>query len=369
MSNIAVQRLYNQRLLQTEFQTPSEVVAWMGAVQSQDYAFAKWALGLRLVNGTDAVIEQAFNAGAILRTHVMRPTWHFVTPADIRWMLELTAPRVNAFNAYKYRQLELDEPLLRRSSAALAKALQGGKQLTRNELRVVLQKAGVATGPLHRGGEHRMAYILMWAELDGVICSGPRRGKQFTYMSLDERAPHARKLTRDEALAELTRRYFASHGPATTQDFAWWSGLTMADAKAGLDMHGSQLSHEVIGGRTCWFSSVETAVKDKAVAAHLLPALDEYTVAYQDKSAVFDPTDTKRLGDRGEFLTNHVIVVNGRIAGTWRRKLKKDAVIFTCNLFATLKTAEQRLFAAAIQRYGKFLDLAVVGEVGVTRIS
>lgn len=362
MLNIAVQRLHHQRLVQTQFQAPGEVVAWMGAVQAQEYAFAKWALGLRMMDATDAVIEQAFNEGTILRTHLMRPTWHFVTPADIRWMLELTGPRVNAFNAYKYRQLELDDALFRRSHAAIVKALQGGQQLTRAELREVLQRADIATTGIPPGSEHRTSHILMRAELDGVICSGPRRGKQFTYMLLEERAPHAKTLMRDEALAELTRRYFTSHGPATMRDFAWWSGLTMADVKAGLATLGSPLSHEVINGQTYWFSSAPPIVHKEIITAHLLPVLDEYTVSYKDRSAVLDTRYTKQIGSWNEILIDHAIAVNGQVVGTWQRTLKKDTVVVTFNPFTTLADAEQQTVAAAARRYGGFLRVPVMYE-------
>src|SRR5438034_1155848 len=243
--NIAHQRLHNQFITQQTFEKAGDVLRWLGAVQAQDYAAAKWALGLRTQNSTDNLIEQAFTDGTILRTHVMRPTWHFVLPADIRWMLALTAPRVLSTIAYYDRTLELDDAVFTQSNAVLAKALQGGKQLTRTELVSVLQQAGIATDNLQRIG-----HILMHAELDGIICSGARRSKQFTYALLDERAPQAGTLDCEEALAEFARRYFTSHGPATLQDFVWWSGLTVDDARACLEMVTSQLMHEVVDGQT-----------------------------------------------------------------------------------------------------------------------
>src|SRR5579859_7689416 len=237
--DIAHRRLHNQFLSQQTFEKPGELVQWLGAVQAQDYGAAKWALGLRLHGTTDTMIEQAFAGGEILRTHVMRPTWHFVTPADIRWMLMLTAPRVLAASAYYFRLSELDDALFAKTNAALAEALQGDKQLTRSELALALQQAGIAVGDLLR-----LTYIIMRAELDGIICSGARRGKQFTYALLDERVPQSRVLDHNEALAEFALRYFTGHGPATLQDFVWWSGLTVADAKAGLEMASSQLIRE-----------------------------------------------------------------------------------------------------------------------------
>jgi hypothetical protein len=268
--NIPYQRLVNQRIARPTFKKPEEVVGWLGAVQAQDYAGAKWALGLRMQGAAECDIEQAFAKGDILRTHLLRPTWHFVTPADIRWLLELTAPRVHAANAYMYRKLELDGVVFKRSVAALSKALQGGEHLTRSELRDVLQKAGVATD-----GEFRMSYLMMHAELEGIVCSGPRRGKQFTYALLDERAPQANTLPHDEALAELARRYFTSRGPARLQDFAKWSGLTVADARSGLEAVKAQLQSDVVGDEAYWFLAAAPPAKDGSPTAHLLSVYDE----------------------------------------------------------------------------------------------
>src|SRR5260221_11504732 len=212
--DIAHQRLHNQLITQRMFEKPGDVVQWLGAVQAQDYAAAKWALGLRMQGAIDESIEQAFADGTILRTHVMRPTWHFVTPADIRWMLALTAPRVNASNARYYRRLELDDAVFAKSNAVVTKALQGGNQLTRVELGAVLEQAGMATHDLLR-----LTYMVGRAELDGLICSGAKRGKQFTYALLDERAPQTKTLARDEALPELAKRYFTGYGPATLKDY------------------------------------------------------------------------------------------------------------------------------------------------------
>ena len=205
---------------------------WLGAVQAQDYHGAKWALALRTRGVDSAALDRAFDAGAFLRTHVMRPTWHFVAPEDLRWLLALTGPRVHAVNAHPYRAFELDAPLFRRAHALLTRALRGGRSLTRLELATALEAGGIAA----RG--QRLAYIVMHAEIDALVCSGPMRGKQHTYMLLEERVPPAPALARDEALATLARRYFTSHGPATAHDFAWWSGLTVADAREGVALAG-----------------------------------------------------------------------------------------------------------------------------------
>ncbi len=227
--HIAYERLLRQRIAGEGLERPADVVRWMGAVQAQDFAAAKWAVGLRTNACTDAGVEEAFARGEILRTHVMRPTWHFVAPEDIRWMQALTSAYVKAQMGYQFRRLELDPAVFKRSTAAMVKALRDGQQLTRAELAQVLARAGI------QGDGLRLAHIIAHAELDAVLCSGGRRGRQFTYALVDERAPNARKLPRDEALATLTERYFASHGPATLRDYAWWSGLSAAAVKAGLE--------------------------------------------------------------------------------------------------------------------------------------
>jgi len=350
--DIAHRRLHNQLITQPMFEKPGDVVQWLGAVQAQDYAAAKWAVGLRLQDATADDIEQAVADGAILRTHVMRPTWHFVAPADIRWLLALTAPRVHAASAYYYHAQGLDDAIFTRSNAALAKALQGGKQLTRLELVSVLKHIGIITENLG------FLYIIMHAELDGVVCSGARRGNQFTYALLEERVPQTRTLDHDEALAEFARRYFTSHGPATLQDFVWWSGLTTADARSGLAMVTSELMHEVVDDQAYWFTASASPTKELSQTAYLLPNFDEYTVGYKDRSAVIDASQMEKFDSRGNVL-NNVLVLDGQVVGTWKRTLKKDAVIITPNLFIPLTTAGTHAFASAANRYGAFLEKSV----------
>ena len=343
-------RLHHQRLSSTRFTRPDQVVAWLGAVQAQDYPGAKWAVGQRMRHATDEVIEKAFAEGSILRTHVLRPTWHFVTPADIRWMLELTAPRVKSAIGFNCRRMSMDDAIFKRSQKAIVAALRGGRQLTRDALRQAIQHAGIATDDV------RFVLILMRAELDGVICSGARIGKQFTYALLDERVPRSHTLTRDEALAELTRRYFTSRGPATVRDFVWWSGLTAADAKAGIEMMGRRLAREVIDGTTCWrSSSTQTATRGPR-AMYFLPAYDEYLVAYKDRSAAIGPAHS---AEGANLILGPTIVLNGRIAGTWKPVPAKDAVIVTLNPFAPLRGTARRAVLDAARRYGTFLGKTV----------
>ncbi|MCI0534660.1 MAG: winged helix DNA-binding domain-containing protein [Verrucomicrobiales bacterium] len=354
MNDIAQQRLVNQHIASGVFAKPEDEVKWLAAVQAQDYLGAKWSLGLRLRGMADSDIERAFNDGAILRTHLLRPTWHFVAPEDIRWLLALTAPRVHVANAYMYRKLELDRAVLKRSEAVLTKALQGGKHLTREELRDALRRAGIASD-----SGQRMGYLLMCAELDGIVCSGPRIGKSFTYALLEERVPPARTFTRSEALAELSRRYFNSRGPATVEDFAKWSGLTMTDARNGLNAGKGLIQSDVLETQTYWFSASSRCAKVKSPTAFLLSIYDEYISGYKDRSAIVDEKDAERLIAMGNALT-HVTVVRGRIVGTWKRTFAKNTVAIEATHLRTLSRAEHRAFASAAERYGKFFQTRAI---------
>jgi hypothetical protein len=354
---IVQQRLLNQRLLDTTFQQPADVVQWLGAVQAQDYAGAKWALGMRLdpvaaiVN--DAAIEQAFDTGTILRTHLLRPTWHFVAPADIRWLLALTAPRVHQANAAYYRRVGLDDDLYARVRAALVQALQDGAYLTRDELRSKLEADGIATDV-----ELRMGYILMRAELDSLICSGPRRGRQFTYALLDERVPSMPPLERDEALAELARRFFLSHGPATVHDLARWASLPMGEARAGLAASAAQFLSAEVDDLTYWFSPPLPSPPLAAPTAHLVSIYDEYVIGYKEWRVVADPADAARMRAMENDLTS-VMLINGRIAGTWKRTIGKRRMTVMLRPFRPLSGEDMDAVAAAAHRLGAFLGLPV----------
>lgn len=349
---IARRRVSNQRLGHRMRGGAGEVVGWLVGAQAQDYTSARWGLGSRLRSVTDHDIERAFDEGAILRTHVLRPTWHLVTPADIRWLLALTAPRIHVANGPMYRKLGLDRRVVDRSHAALVRALRGGRYRTRDELRGAFRKAGVTTDP-----DPRMAYLMMWAELDGLVCSGPRRGKQFTYALVDERAPEARTLPRDEALAELARRYFVSRGPATVHDFAKWSGLTLADARSGLEAARGGLRQVVVDGQVLWYPPGRAPQAD-GPAAHLLSIYDEYVSAYKDRSAMIDGRHAARLSNIGQALTS-IVVVDGRIVGTWRKKLRKTGAVIQAELLTRLTRGRKQAVAEAADRYGAFLGRSV----------
>ena len=353
---ICRQRLAGQFLTTTKLERGADVVRALGAVQAQDYAGAKWAVAQRTTGRTDAEIERELDAGQILRTHVLRPTWHFVVPSDIRWMLALTAPRVSAAMAPANRRLELDRDVYRRAYRVFTKALAGGQFLTRAELASELARAGISGA-----SGQRLGHLMMQAELDGLICSGPRRAKQFTYALLDARAPAAPPLARDEALSELTRRYFTRRGPATARDFAWWSGLTVADARRGIALLDSALERLTIDDTDHWIAAdAPPRPPRRALSAHLLPNYDEYFIGFRDRSAIGRRVPDTSTVTGGSALIPHVITVNGELVGIWRRTLQKDRVVVSLEPHTALSRRELELVTAEARRFGKFLDRPVV---------
>ena len=348
---IALRRLRNQHLVGPPRSSPADVVAWMGAVQAQEFAPALWGLAQRMDGGWHVErVEGAFQEGKILRTHVLRPTWHFVPALDIRWMLELTGPRVQLRMAPYNRHLELDARILTRAAAVFERALRDGRCLTRNELGARLARAGIAaTG-------QRLAHIAMHAELEGIVCSGPRRDRQFTYALLAERASRARRLDRDEALAELTRRYFRSHGPATVRDFVWWSGLRTDDANRGLDMVRAR--REMAGDLTYWSGDESEAGRVRAAPVHLLPVYDEYLVAYRDREAVphFPPGFPAAVRPTG---FQHPFIVRGQVTGVWRPVRGESAITLEVLVGTKPRAADIRGLARAAERYAECLGVPV----------
>lgn len=366
-TELIAERLYNQQLIRSSRKDPvaatprrpdrvvgaPDVVAWLGAIQAQDFTAAKWAIGVRAPACHDASIEEAFNTGRILRTHVLRPTWHFVAAEDIKWMLALSAPRVLAANAYYYKQSGLDAKALLRGCAMISRMLEGGAYKTRAELAVALKRARVPADGL------KLAYIMMHGELEGVITSGPRRGKQFTYALLDERAPNARILDREAALAELVTRYFSSHGPATVRDFVWWSGLTMKDAQAGIEAARSALRQETIDGRVYWSGLTRPpTASGKGLTALLLPNHDEYLIAYRDRAPVVDSSRTAaNIVARSNGAFPHHLVIEGILEGSWTRTINGNSVKVEVAPYDKLTPAQSRALMNAVDSYGEFLGL------------
>jgi len=369
--NIAHLRLAHQQIIDADSSSPEELVGWLGCVQAQDFAQAKWAIGVRMNNITEAAIDKAFDEGRILRTHILRPTWHFVLPDDIGWMLRLTAPRIRAFLKGLHRRLDIDELILKRSRNVIVKALAGGKQLTREQLLQVLKKGRINTDDI------RINFLLMDVELDGVICSGPRQGKQFTYMLMEERVPRIEYLDKEAAVAAIAHRYFMSRGPATLQDLCWWSGLSVADAKKGIEMNKKHLTSEVANGQAYWFSNdiapsgrpsptrpfppaKPPSPTKPPSSVHLLPAFDEYTVSYKDRSDVLQQAHHKQSGN-GIFKPT--IIINGQVAGNWKRTVNKEGVQIELQPFTELTPTSRRLINKAAEKYARFVGKPLVSLI------
>lgn len=345
-------RLQNQQLAGSHLKTGRELVRWFGAVQGQEYAQTKWGLGLRLPHLQDADIEQELNEGSLLRTHVLRPTWHFVAAEDIRWILALTAPRVHAANAFMYRKLELDDSVFERCNTLIEKVLQGGQHRTREEINAAFQKNGIEASGL------RLGYIMMQAELDGLICSGDRKGNQPTYALLEERVPAAPSKTREESLAELTRRYFSSRGPATLQDFSTWSGLTPADCKKGVEMLSPELTLERIDTQD--FYLFPTAEKKHVETAHLLPVYDELIMGYKDRSAFFQQRNS--LEPKPTVRYDNMVLLGDQVAGTWKRTLRGKTMEIGYDFFRPPTEQQRDLLEKAGQHLQAFSGLKVLAH-------
>jgi len=346
---IAQRRLHNQFLWGTPCESPEDTLGRLGAMQAQEFAYARWSVAQRTRGDGAASVDQAFAGGTILRTHALRPTWHFVLPADIRWILRLTAPRVNALNGYTYREFGLDEAVFAKSNTLFVKALEGGRQLTRTELTAVLHEAGIAAKGIG------LACLLMRAELDAIICSGAMHGKQHTYALLDERVPRAKSFDRDEALAELTRRYFTSRGPATVQDFLRWSSLTAADARNGIAMVKQHLEHEEADGRIYWFAVSAQRVSRASPVIDLIQGYDEYVMSYSEsKDILFGQAAGPEVAPY-----THAILLDGQLIGHWKHVFQKDVAIIETSLYRRLRSAEKQALEAAVERYGRFLGMPV----------
>jgi len=349
-SGISQSRLMNQRIENPGFTMPGEIVRYMGAMQAQDYNMAKRAVGLRLKSATDKSVEEAYCRGEFLRTHLLRPTWHFVAPEDIRWMVRLSSPQIKIQMRARDRQLELTENVFTKSNLILGKFLSDKGNATRNEISDELNNSGIKTD------DSRLPHLLIRAELDEIICSGPLKGGKQTYALLEERVGRHKDLNHEESLADLALRYFTSHGPATVMDFSWWSGLSLTVARQAMALVKQQLMHENSGSETFWFKNPVNNDMMADHSVHLLPAFDEYLISYRDRSSAIDQEySSKAISSNGIFKP--LIVVNSRVEGIWKRNIVKDTVFVELALFRPQKKTTMKAIESAVLRYGDFLEL------------
>ena len=328
----------------------------MGAMQAQDYAMAKWAIGTRISELTDENIEASLNKGEIIRTHLMRPTWHFVATEDVYWMLELTAPHIKSAIHTRHQQLGFSEDIMTKSSRILTKALEKAGSLTRVELSELYRKNGIRTD------ENRLSHLMLRGEMDGIVCSGPVKNGKQTYALLKERVPKGKILTREESLAELAKRYFTSHGPATLQDFAWWSGLYAGEMKLAMELIRRTLHSETSGTEKYWFKENHSVPVSPKNSVFLLPAFDEFLVSYKDRSASLSPVNNPQaVSNNGIFYP--VIVVDGKVTGHWTRKKEKSRIMIELSFFSPLSRSIRNHAGDAAKRYARFLGIEKESEI------
>ena len=320
----------------------------MGAMQSQDFIMAKWAIGVRLPASTHEIVEEAFNKGDIIRTHVMRPTWHFIVKEDVRNLLQISSARILTTNRSRDRQLELAESIFSKSNKIIEKVLLDGKHLTRDEIAAKLQMEGIKTD------ENRASHLLMRAEMEGIICSGPVKNKRQTYAMLDERVPLSKPLLKEEILATLAQRYFISHGPARLQDFAWWSGVPLGEARKALENVKYTLISETIDSETFWLDGSIQIPENFEDSAYFLPAYDEFIISYADRSASL-PAEVNSRAVSSNGLFRPVVVINGQVKGLWKRSLVKEKLRVEVSMFHQPDKKTKSNLVNAIESYGHFL--------------
>ena len=345
-------RLASQQIAGTKLSSPKSLVAWMVAMQAQDFPMSKWAVGVRLPACTEQDTERALAAGEIIRTHLLRPTWHMVSADDLRWLLALTGPRIKASLRSRHRQLELTDEVVRKSHRVIEKTARDGQHPSREAIIERLRAAGIPTD------ENRASHLLLVAELDAIVCSGPTARGRPTYALVDERVPAVPPLPRDEALAALARRYFTSRCPAARDDFAWWSGLAARDVTRAMDLVKEDFHGEEVGAQTCWVPESFSPPKARSETAYLLPAYDEYTLSYRDRSAAV-PTDRTATAVSRNGIFYPLVIHEGRAVGTWKRIREGNGTVVRAELFGRPSAALRALLQRACRHYSRFLQVPV----------
>ena len=343
-------RLHSQQLVNPAFDHPKDLVSWMGAIQAQDYTMSKWAIGIRLKAGNLQSVNEALAKGEILRTHVMRPTWHYVAAEDIRWMLKLSAPRIIAANDSfaKSRGQDISAGIYHKANHLLEKSLANNNHLTKQEIDEVFKEAGLETD------ERLSNRFLTRAEAEGLICSGIDKNNKITYALLEERVPPVKELHKEEALAILARNYFRSHSPASLKDFVWWSGLSITEARQGIAAIEQELLPERFFAQKLY---VHQSCKEENVTdiLHLLPSYDEYLISYKDRTDVLDTEhQSKAFNTFGLFRP--VILYNGKIVGNWNKTSKKHTLCIDMCWFEKNTKIKKSLLSQAEKRYITFLS-------------
>jgi hypothetical protein len=356
--DVALLRLRRQGILNPGFEAPADAVGWLGAVQAQEYAVAKWSIGQRCLDVSEAAVSQAIAEGSIIRTHALRPTWHFLAAEDARWVLGLTAPRIKKLMAYYDRQLDVDASLISHSRSALTKALEGGRRLIRRELTAALEAAGIT------GTGQRIGHLLLHAELDAVICSGGLKGRQHAYALFDEIVPARHELSSDEALTEFTLRYFRSHGPATVRDYAAWCSSSITDARRGITMCGDALQSLEMEGLLYWYCDDLEPPGVGSPSALLLQGYDEYIMGYTESRRFLDVAGLIAMAQPVQGARfDHALIVDGQVAGYWRRLTTTRTQVIELLLLRPLTVPEEDAVQSAVERYAVFTGVPAMLKV------
>lgn len=354
-------RLISQKVTESDINGAKELVSYMGAIQAQDYAMSKWAVGVRLREPMLRQIDDSLLKGEIIRIHALRPTWHLVSADDVHWMLKLTSSRIKSSMAARNKQLELTEAVLNRTNSILEKKLVSGIPMTRTELADELAKSGIRTD------ENRLSHILFSAELEAIICSGPEKENKQTYALLHHIVPVKKDLSRDESLAELARRYFTSRSPATIYDFAWWSNLSLTEIRKAVDLIGSDFHSETVGSQQFILPESFAWPQQTVNLVRLLPSYDEFLISYRDRSSSLSVVDNpKTVSTNGIFFP--IVVVNGQVAGLWQRSVNKNKVSVYANLFKPIGKTKNIQIEKQAGRFGRFLGIEPVVKINVPAV-
>ncbi len=349
MNPIALARIQSQKLADGSEMSPKELTSWFGAIQAQDFSMNRFAISVR-TSLNDAAVLAAFDSGEIIRTHVLRPTWHLASKEDIGWMLELSAPYIKKLMASMNKSLNLAESIYQKCNDHLSDLL-AGKHLTREEIYAELNILGIETGNM------RGLHILMNAELDRVICSGKMIGSKPTYALFSERVGKFASRSTDEALADLATRYFRSHGPATVKDFIWWSGLPAALGKKAVSIIESKMQSRNMDLETYHAFSFDDLAPSGTIL--LLPAFDEYLIAYKNRSSAIETLfATKAFTRNGIF--NPCIIWNGQVIGIWKRSIKKDDVIIEYEYFYPVDASIKKAVRLKAEEYASFVSKQLI---------
>lgn len=341
-------RLYNQLLAENRLKEPEEVVSYMGAMQSQASEMAKWGIGNRLEGATYQRVTEALDAGRIIRTHILRPTWHFVSAEDIHWMIPLSTPRLKPVFLSYAKMIGIDEASMPRRSVQVINTLEKQGHLTKQEIDEQLKNEGIEID------ERELSIILSQAEIEGIVCNGVAKGIKHTYALLEERVPKTRSFDKEEALATLAYKFFSSHGPATLQDFIWWSGLLITEARSALEMVKEQFVSETLNGREFWMKNDIRMPEKGKDSVLLLPPFDEFVVSYKDRSELIEDEHYGKVMTKNG-LFSPTIMLNGRIIGSWKKVTKKKMPEVEISFFKKTSQKTERLVQAAIQEYLRFL--------------